>query len=156
MPRRTWLSSILLASLCACILHAQTTPPAAGESWEQSVLRGQQLVNLGDYAGAEEILRKALQEAGGGVLYARLGRPDRAERDLKRALAIGESALGPAHFAVAGILSNYAAVLRRLKLSSKAERLDQRAKLILKQSAATALLDHTVSVSNLRKSKGRP
>jgi hypothetical protein len=64
--------------------------------------------------------------------------------------------LGPAHFAVAGILSNYATVLRRLKRGGEAERLDQRAKLILKQSAETALLDHTVSVSDLRKSKGRP
>ncbi len=51
---------------------------------------------------------------------------------------------------------DYAAVLRRLKRASEAERFDRRAKLMPKQSTDTVLLDHAVSLGDLRKSKGRP
>ena len=61
IPGCTRLLIILFASLCAWGLHAQTTTRATEESWEQSIVRGQQLGNQGDYAGAEEVLRKALQ-----------------------------------------------------------------------------------------------
>ena len=97
------------------------------------------------------ILAKALNDR--GVLHALMRSPREAEFCLKRALAIGEAGLGPEHSAVAGILSNYAVVLRKLKRAVEAKSLEQRAKTILEKSAQTARLGYTVDLRELQSSR---
>jgi tetratricopeptide (TPR) repeat protein len=178
MPDRTRLSILLVASLCAWILHAQTTTAAGGESWEQSLRRAQQLRDPGDYAEAGEVLRQALPEAGGaaaddagiamtlknlGSLYRDQGQWAELDCALEEAVSLAEETLkvlesssNPKSASMVRALNDEGVLYARLGSPDRAERLDQRARLILEQSAETALLDKTVSVSDLRKSKGRP
>jgi ribosomal protein L11 len=81
-----------------------------------------------------------------------MGQPHDAEPYLKRALAMQEGASGPDHPAVASIMSNYAAVLKRMNRKSEAKRMEERAKNIVEKNLHSGL---TVDVRDLGVSSGR-
>jgi tetratricopeptide (TPR) repeat protein len=94
-------------------------------------------------------LAKALNNH--GVLCSLVGRLAEAESHLKKALAVAEKALGPDHPSMAGILSNYAAVLRQMRRKTEARKLEKRAKAIAETNSHGHLIGYTVDASDLRK-----
>ncbi len=98
-------------------------------------------------AASPAFVAKALNNQ--GALYAAMGKPVEAEPYLKKALSVEEQALGPDHPAVAGILSNYASVLRQTKRKSEAKHLENRARAILSKNAPSLRTGYTVDASEL-------
>ena len=85
-----------------------------------------------------------------GVVYARTGRTAEAESYAKRAITMAEGVYGPEHPRMASYLINYAFVLKHLHRKDEAKSLEQRAQVILAQSARDNPTQHTVSVNALR------
>ena len=90
------------------------------------------------------------------TLCSSTGRPAEAEGYFKRALAVVEGAFGPDHPSLAGLLANYATVLRQMKRVTEAKKLADRAKTILSRASRANALGYTVDVRDLRAAERRP
>jgi Flp pilus assembly protein TadD len=91
-----------------------------------------------------------------GALYVLMGNPEEAEPYLKRALTIEQDALGGDHPAVAGIMLNYAAVLRQMRRKGEAKEMEKRAKAILARNQSPNYMGYTVNLSDLQAKNARP
>ncbi len=85
-----------------------------------------------------------------GLVYARTERVLEAEWHIKRALQIAETSLGPESLITAGVLGDYATVLRKLKRKREAETLEKRAAEILTVNAHRHGFGLTVDAKALR------
>ena len=90
---------------------------------------------------------RALNEK--GVLDMQSGDYEKAETEFARALEIAAKALPPAHPDTAGVLRNYAQLLRRTRRKSAAKKLEAKAAVIEAQSTRSNGLGYTVDVRSL-------
>jgi tetratricopeptide (TPR) repeat protein len=82
-------------------------------------------------------------------VFAALGRPGEARPLLQRAIAVSESAFGESHGLRAGLLVDWAAVLRAQNRGRDARTLERRASSIRAQSQSENLLGYTVDARSL-------
>ena len=131
-------------------LYQDTRRYAEAQSCFQEVLTILEKIKTASPA----FLAKALNNQ--GALYAVMGKPKEAEPYLKLALASEQDAQAGDHPAMAGILSNYAAVLRQMKRKGEAKEMENRAKAILARSQPAYRLRYTVNLRQLQAESARP
>jgi tetratricopeptide (TPR) repeat protein len=85
--------------------------------------------------------------------YRETGRIPEAESLARRACGIIETRLGPEHPVLAPMLQERAALLRRLKRGKEAKQLEKRAGAILARQSKDNLLDATVELRSLARSR---
>ena len=136
---QTCVAGLLL--FCSLSLAAFAQGVASG-AWDKLIQEANQLYRAGNYLGAVDVVKKALELAekafGPGhptvatslnnlsALYQAQGQYAQAEPLYKRSLAIWEKSLGPDHPIVAASLNNLAKLLRETNRAKEAEDLEQR------------------------------
>jgi hypothetical protein len=76
---------------------------------------------------------------------------EEASQLYKRAISTGERTLGRDHPVIAGVLLNYAVVLRAARQSAQAKACERRAEAILKENDNRSTSSFSVDVSDLRR-----
>jgi tetratricopeptide (TPR) repeat protein len=90
-----------------------------------------------------------------GMVEQKMGSAGEAERDLKRALAVAESAYGPDHPLVGSVLAGYAALLREQGHKRQAKPMAERARAILARSREQSHLGLILDAGTLVAGNGR-
>ena len=141
-----------LAVVCFCFLPAAGPDTRPAREVAAAVNQAVELGNLGDYAGAEILLRNRLEtvvsvrgdrnpEAAELMLslaetLAMLGRHVESTRLYRRAASVAEEVYGPQNIRTAAALSGLAHTLRRIDRKSEAEALYRRSIYIVEHNRA--------------------
>ena len=139
--------AILMANFAA--LYARTARLAEAEEWALSAMAAMDALPSASPSSAVAILRQAAN------VFAACRRLDAAESAFQRAMAISEKAFGAGHGLQAGLLFDYAALLRAGKQRRAAQAMEKQAEKILVLSSRENLSGHTVEIRSLMACGGR-
>lgn len=140
--------AIATANLAA--LHARTARLAEAEDSAKAAVEAIEVLPQPSPASAVAVLRQA------GNVFTACGRFAAAESVFQRAVAISEKAFGASHGLQAGLLFDYAALLRLVKQRRAAAAMEKQAEKILALSNRENLSGHIVEFRSLVACNGRP